>query len=58
MDERWQKGRGKRRFSYTYQDLARLLGMTEEAVRQAAHRGKFDPADLRSVVAFYVKRKG
>jgi len=48
--------RGPRTFSYTYADLASLLGVTEAAVRQAAYRKSFDPSNLQSVIAYYLKR--
>ena len=48
--------RGFKQFSYTYEDLAALFGMTVGAVRSAVHRGCFDPECLLSVVAYAAKR--
>lgn len=52
-------GRERRRshlWAYGYADLAALFGMREGAVRQAAYDGRFDPADLVSVLAFAARR--
>jgi hypothetical protein len=51
-----RKGR-PRLWGYSYPDLARLFGMREPAVRQAARRGAFDPSDMESVVAFALRRR-
>lgn len=39
-------------WAYGYVDLARLVGKSATAVRQDARRGRFNPADLASVVAY------
>lgn len=52
-------GRERRRsqlWAYGYADLAALFGMREGAVRQAVCDGRFDPADLVSVLMFAVRR--
>ena len=47
------------KYKFTVKDFRVLFGMrTEAAVRAAIQRGKFDPADLESVVAFYEERRG
>lgn len=51
------KERGKKTFSYTYEDLAQLLNMDEGAVRVAVHRKQFDPAQLLSVFNYKEHRK-
>lgn len=56
-DARWRGGRGPLRFSYTYQDFARLYGVTPETIRNWVSAGKLDPEDLRSVVALLKQRQ-
>lgn len=58
----WRGGRKPRRFAFTYEDLARLFGVKVSTVIQwAANRTKrprrFDPSDLRSIIALYEKRR-
>jgi transcriptional regulator with XRE-family HTH domain len=50
----------RRRFrdGWTYEDLARELGMTEAAVRVAVHRGKFDPDSIDSITEYWISRSG
>ncbi len=48
--------RGKKRFFYTYTDIAALTNQPENTVRVAAHRKVFDPTDLRSVIHYVVSR--
>lgn len=58
-------GRGLTRFSFTYRDIAALVGLRPEVVRKLArprktpagsHPAAFDPRDLGSVVAFVIER--
>lgn len=54
--------RGPARFTFTYQDIADLTGMTVAAVRNAASATKrgaaeLNPRDLASVVRFVVARQ-
>jgi hypothetical protein len=54
--------RGPARFTFTYQDIADLTGMTVAAVRNAASATKrvpaeLNPRDLASVVRFIVARQ-
>lgn len=44
--------RGPRRFTYTWTDMAALLGCSVKTAQNAASFGTFDPASLASVVAF------
>ena len=48
----------RRRFrdGWTYEDLARELGMTETAVRVAVHRGRFDPDSIDSITKYWIER--
>lgn len=41
-----------------YEDYARFFGVKVDTVRHWVCAGKFDPADLRSVVAYYEERRG
>ena len=52
--------RGPKRFSYTYEDIARLSGLSLRTVKAyaAGKRRLYDPTDLGSVVAFLVQHKG
>jgi hypothetical protein len=45
-----------RLWAYGYAELGALLDMTPEAVQKAVERGKFDPANLRDVVDFFLHR--
>ena len=56
--EPWRGGRGPKRFAYTYEDLARLFGITAQTVRKWASARRFDPDNLRSVIAVYLERQG
>lgn len=49
-------GRHPKKFTYTYEDLAKLFDMTVGAVRKAAHDNRLDPEDLQSVYEFLSKR--
>lgn len=46
------KGRSPTKFSYTYEDVASLIGCSIQAARKHAQRGNFDPTDLLSVLEF------
>ena len=46
------KGKSPKKFSFTYEDYAGMLGCSVEAVRKHAQRGNFDPGDLVSVLEF------
>lgn len=50
------KGRSPRKFSYTYEDLASVFGLTVEAARKHAQRGNYDPEDLISILEFLNRR--
>ncbi len=43
-------------YKYTVKDIASLAGMTRNALNVEKVRGKIDPADFKSVVAFLIKR--
>lgn len=43
-------------WAYGMADLARIFGMTFAGVRAAIRRGDFDPADLLSVIDFFLHR--
>lgn len=58
--QRRYRPRGPKRFSYTYEDIARLAGLslrTVKAYGTGTHR-RYDPADLGSVMAFILAHKG
>lgn len=44
--------RGPRRGSFTYEDVARVTGLTKGTVIAYAHRGKLSLDDFDSVAAF------
>ena len=46
---------GKHKFTYTYADISVALGTTEGALRQQAHLGKLQPANLQSVLEAYLR---
>ena len=50
--------RGPKRFvvEYSYEDLSRMLGISEGAVRLAVHRGRFDPSKFEEVVGFAISK--
>jgi hypothetical protein len=50
------KGKSPRKFSFTYEDYARIIGCSPEAARKHAQRGHFDPKDLVSVLEFVKDR--
>lgn len=43
---------GGNRYFWTYRDLAKLSGLSENAVQQHKSRGALDPGSLRSVALF------
>ena len=47
-------GRGPRLWAYGYADLAKLLGMTEQAVRARVARG-WNPGDLEAICREWVR---
>ncbi len=46
------KGRSPTKFSYTYEDISKLVGCSPAAARKHAQRGHFNPNDLLSVLEF------
>lgn len=46
---------GAKLWAYGYADLAVLLDMSEEAIRQRVKRGDFDPGDLVSIWEFRLR---
>lgn len=52
MAKGFGKGRSPTKFSFTFEDYARLAGLSPAAVRKHAQRGKFNPSDLVSVLEF------
>ncbi len=46
------KGRSSTRFSYTYNDLSKILNCSVGAARKHAQRGNFDPNNLLSILEF------
>lgn len=42
-------GRGPKLWAFGYSTLAKLLGLSENAIRQAVHQGRLDPSDLEMV---------
>jgi len=49
---------GKPKRFITYEDYARFFGVKVDTVRHWAARGRFNPADLASVIRFYEERRG
>lgn len=49
------KGGNSKLWAFGYSSLAGLLDMSELAVRKAVSRGDMSPADLKSVMEFYVQ---
>lgn len=50
--------RGPKTFTYTYETLGQLLGVSPRTAKDFAYSGRFDPSDLRSVCELYAERKG
>lgn len=53
-----RKGQAPRRWAYGYPEIAKLLDMSEDAVRKAVSRRKFNPRDLADVVRYLRERGG
>lgn len=49
--------RGRKRFRYTYDDIAKLLEVSVTTAKHYAHRGHYKPDDLESIARFWVQRK-
>jgi len=49
---------GRRTWSFGYPELAALLDMSEDAVRQAVTRGALNPGSLASVCSFWALAQG
>lgn len=49
-----QRNQGKKtkKFRYTYQDIADIMGLAQGTVRKYAQTGKYDPDSLKSVIEF------
>lgn len=56
MSKGYGKGRSPTRFSYTYENIAEILGCSVQAARKHAQRGNFDPKNLLSVLEFIKTR--
>lgn len=52
------KERGPARHSFTYNDLAELLGCKVGTLYNARHRRELDPMDIESVVNYVAPRLG
>jgi hypothetical protein len=46
---RWKGGQSPHKFTYTYGDIAELLGLTLQTVWTYAKAGKFDPYSMESI---------
>jgi hypothetical protein len=44
------EGKKPHKFTYTYKDISILSGLTVNTLRNYASQGKFNPADLHSVI--------
>lgn len=51
-------GKKPRKFQYTYQTIADILGLQARTVREYARRGDFNPNSLLSVIKFVCVKKG
>lgn len=49
------KGRGPKRFCFTYEDIARATGNRIDNVRRHFVRGKFKSGDLVSLARYIIK---
>jgi hypothetical protein len=49
------EGKKSRKFKFTYEDIANLIGLQMETVRRYAWEGKFNPRKLSSLVDFVNK---
>lgn len=52
------KGKKPRKFTYGYQDIANLTGLTYQTVRKYAAQGKYNPKSLESVYGLVTSRQG
>jgi hypothetical protein len=55
---RWRGGRGYRQLKFTYEDIARIKGVSLQAVRRAVSNGILDPDDLESICRYLQMRRG
>lgn len=50
--------RGRAKYSFTYEDLARVANVSVKTVRNAAvHHADLDPHDLESIIGFVLRRR-
>ena len=49
--------RGPKRFTYTYDDLARLLWMKPATLRAWVWGGKLDPRSLEAICSLHAERR-
>jgi hypothetical protein len=50
-------GRKPTKFKYTYEDIARLCGISLKTARLYACKKKFNPSSLASVIEFVLSRR-
>ena len=58
---KWGKGKSLHKNTYTYTDIAKATGLSENTVRIYAYRGIYSPGDFMSTVNFIndrMKRDG
>ena len=48
----YHKERGCKKFFYTYQDIADLLGISISRVQHLKSEGKLNPASLKSIMGY------
>jgi hypothetical protein len=51
-----QPYKARNEYMYTIKDIAELAGITRNALNVEKVRGKIDPADLKSVVTFLIRK--
>lgn len=51
-----QPYKARNEYTYTVRDIAELAGITRNALNVEKVRGKIDPADLKSVVSFLIRK--
>ena len=56
MSRGFGKGKSFKKFSYTYESLSKLSGLSVAALRKRVQRGDFDPNNLISVLEFINNR--
>lgn len=49
--------RGKKKFYYTYDDLASILELRYSTIKKYVFERKFDPNNIESVLKFYLRRQ-